>query len=65
MPLVDRATTNLWLYPTKGGAPRQVTDFGDRATLIARWISWAPDGQALVAAVGEPDVDVVLLEGLF
>jgi Tol biopolymer transport system component len=62
--LVDGATTNLWLYPTRGGPPQQVTDFGDRATLIARWVSWSPDGQYLFAAVAETDVDVVLLDGL-
>jgi len=51
-------------HPTSGGPPRQVTDFGDRAMLIARWVSWSPDGEYLFAAVAETDVDVVLLDGL-
>jgi Tol biopolymer transport system component len=64
IPLIDGATTNLWLYPTSGGPPRQATDFGDRSILIARWVSWSPDGGYLFAAVAETDVDVVLLDGI-
>jgi serine/threonine protein kinase len=64
LPLTDGGTTNLWLLPTHGGAARQVTDFGTRATLIVRWASWTPDGRHLVAAVAETDVDIVSLDGL-
>jgi serine/threonine protein kinase len=42
-------------------AGRRITD---RSTFMARWVSWSPDGQHLVAAVAETDVDVVLLDGL-
>jgi serine/threonine protein kinase/WD40 repeat protein len=64
LPLADGETCNLWLLPTAGGAPQQVTDYGDRATLMVRWISWSPDGRYLVAAVAETDVDVVIIDGL-
>ena len=63
-PLTDGETTNLWAFPTDGGAPWQITDFGDRAVMIARWTSWAPDGTSLFAAVAEADLDVVILDGL-
>ena len=43
---------------------RPVTEFGRRATLIARRLSWSPDGQSLYAAVADLDADVVLLDGL-
>jgi hypothetical protein len=43
---------------------RPITDFGDRRTFIARRVSWSSDGQSLLAAVGEGDADIVLLEGL-
>jgi serine/threonine protein kinase len=46
------------------GAMRAVTDFGDRATVIARRVSWSPDGQHLYAAVADTDADIVLLDGL-
>jgi hypothetical protein len=41
-----------------------VTDFGDRAPFIARRVSWAPYGKSILAAVGEGDADIVLLDGL-
>jgi len=41
-----------------------VTDFGDRATFIARRMSWSSDGRAILASVGEGDADIVLFEGL-
>ena len=47
-----------------GGAFRQVTDFGQRAVLIARQVSWSPDSRFIYGAVIEQDADVVLLEGL-
>jgi serine/threonine protein kinase/Tol biopolymer transport system component len=62
--LTDRGTTNIWALPTTGGEWRQLTDFGERATFIARRVSWSPDGRAVVAAVAEGDSDIVLLEGL-
>ena len=46
------------------GEWRQITDFGDRPTFIARRVSWSSDGRSIFAAVGEGDSDVVLLEGL-
>jgi serine/threonine protein kinase len=64
MPLTDDFTTNIWALSTRNGTWRQVTDFGDRATFIARRVSWSSDGQAIFAAVGEGDADIVLLEGL-
>ena len=64
MPLIDGATSNLWVVSSAGGALRAVTDFGDRATVIARRISWSPDGKYIYAAVADVDADVVLLDGL-
>ena len=61
--LTDRGTTNIWALPTAGGEWRQLTDFGERPTFIARRVSWSSDGSVL-AAVGEGDSDIVLLEGL-
>ena len=45
MPLIDGQTTNLWIQPTNGDTMYPVTDFGDRAVLIARRVAWAPDGR--------------------
>jgi Tol biopolymer transport system component len=64
MPLTDGFTTNIWALSTRTGAWRQVTDFGDRATFIARRVSWSSDGRSILAAVAEGDADVVLLNGL-
>jgi hypothetical protein len=41
-----------------------VIDFGDRATLIARQVAWAPDGASIYAAVADVNADIVLLDGL-
>jgi hypothetical protein len=41
-----------------------VTDFKDRATFIARRVSWSADGRSILAAVGEGDADIILLNGL-
>jgi len=49
---------------TADGAMTRVTDFGERPIFIARRVSWSLDGRSLLAAVGEGDADVVLLEGL-
>jgi Tol biopolymer transport system component len=64
MPLEDGATTNLWLQPTAGGPMKQVTDFGERAVVIARRAAWSPDSRFLYAAVADVDADVVMLDGL-
>jgi Tol biopolymer transport system component len=62
--LTDGPRTNIWALSTATGGWRQLTDFGDRATKIARRVSWSTDGQSVFAAVGDADADVVLLEGL-
>jgi WD40 repeat protein len=64
MPLTDGYTTNIWVLSTRTNTWRQVTDFGDRATFIARRVSWSPDGKSILAALGEGDADIVLLDGL-
>ena len=64
MPLVDGFTTNIWVVSTHDGRSYQVTNFGDRAVFIARRVSWSWDGKSILAAIGEGDADVVLLEGL-
>jgi hypothetical protein len=64
MPLTDGFTTDIWTLSTRNGAWRQVTDFGDRATFIARRVSWSSDGRAILASVAEGDADIVLFEGL-
>jgi Tol biopolymer transport system component len=62
--LTDAFTTNLWALSTTTGEWRQITDFGERATFIARRVSWSSDGRSILAAVAEGDSDIVLLEGL-
>jgi eukaryotic-like serine/threonine-protein kinase len=62
--LTDGFTTNIWALSTSTGEWRQITDFGDRPTFIARRVSWSSDGRFILAAVGEGDADIVLLEGL-
>jgi Tol biopolymer transport system component len=64
MPLKDAGTTNIWALPTDGGPAHQLTDFGDRPILIARQVSWSPDGKFIYAAVVETDADIVLLDGM-
>jgi Tol biopolymer transport system component len=64
MPLRDPNTTNIWAFSTDGGSARQLTDFGQRPTLIARQVSWSRDGRFVYAAVVETDADVVLLDGM-
>jgi Tol biopolymer transport system component len=63
-PLKDGTTTNIWTLPTGGGPMRQITDFGRRAILIARSVSWSADSRSVYAAVAEMDADIVLLENL-
>jgi Tol biopolymer transport system component len=62
-PLTDGVATNLWALPTSGGPLRQLTNFGQRPTYIARRVSWSTDGKAIFAAFGEGNADVVLLRG--
>jgi serine/threonine protein kinase/Tol biopolymer transport system component len=62
--LTDGFTTNLWALSTTTGEWRQISDFGDRATFIARRVSWSSDGRSILAGVAEGDSDIVLLEGL-
>jgi Tol biopolymer transport system component len=63
-PLKDGTTTNIWALPTDGGPMRQITDFGRRAILIARSVSWSADSRSVYAAVAEMDADIVLLEDI-
>jgi len=64
VPLTDNFTTNVWALSTETGHWRQVTDFGDRAIFIARRVSWSSEGKSILAAVGEGDTDIVLVDGL-
>jgi hypothetical protein len=41
-----------------------VSDFGDQPTIIARQVSWSPDGQHPYAAVSRCNGDIVMLDGL-
>jgi Tol biopolymer transport system component len=61
MPLTDGVTTNIWTLSTTSGEWRQVTDFGQRPIFIVRRVSWSADGRSIVAAVGEGDADIVLI----
>jgi len=62
--LTDGFTTNVWALSTTTGEWRQITDFGERPTFIARRVSWSSDGRSIFAAVAEGDSNIVLLEGL-
>jgi Tol biopolymer transport system component len=62
--LTDAFTTNIWALSTTTGEWRQITNFGERTTFIARRVSWSSDGGSILAAVSEGDSDIVLLEGL-
>jgi serine/threonine protein kinase len=64
LPLTDGFSTNIWALPTTGGPLRQLTDFGQRPSYIARRVSWSTDGKSIFAALGLGDADVVLLRGL-
>ena len=63
-PLIDGATSNLWLIDTQSGALHRATDFGDRVTLIARRVAWSRDSRFIYAAIADIDSDVVLLKNL-
>jgi len=62
MPLTDGLTTNVWALSTRTQGWRQVTDFEGRPTFIARRVSWSSDGRSIIAAVGEGNADIVLLD---
>jgi Tol biopolymer transport system component len=64
LPLADRATSNIWLIATADGVQRQITDFADLPTTIARQLAWSPDGRQLYAAVARNSADIVVLDGL-
>ena len=65
MPLTDGFTTNIWAISTEDGRlMKRVTDFGNRAIFITRRVSWSADGRSILAAIGEGDADIVLLDGL-
>jgi len=64
MPLSDGLTSNIWALSTEDGRWQQVTDFGDRAIFIVRRVSWSSDGRSILAAIGEGDADIMLLDGL-
>jgi len=64
LPLTDGVTTNVWAVSTTDGSLRPITDFGERATFIARRVCWSRDGRFVFAAVGEGDADVVGFRGL-
>jgi serine/threonine protein kinase/WD40 repeat protein len=62
--LADGATTNIWALSTKDGSWRQMTDFGDQPTIIARQVAWSPDGAYVFAAVSKNIGDIVMFDGL-
>ncbi len=62
--LTEGSTTNIWALSTATAEWRQITDFGQRPIFIARRVSWSSNGREILAAVGEGDADIVVLEGL-
>lgn len=63
-PLTDASTSNLWAIQAENGLMHPLTDFGTRAILIARRVSWSPDSKYIYAAVAEMDADIISLDGL-
>ena len=55
------APTNIWTVPVSGGAPSQLTRFGDRVIVD---FDWSPDGKRLVVARMLETNDIVVLKGL-
>jgi Tol biopolymer transport system component len=64
MPLIDGDTTNIFVLSTAGGPLRPITDFGDRAVLIARRVAWSPDARYVYAPIADTDSDIVVVDGL-
>lgn len=62
--LTDGFTTNVWALSTTTGEWRQITEFGESPTFIARRVSWSSDGRSILAAVAEGDSDIIQIEGL-
>jgi Tol biopolymer transport system component len=60
VPLMDGASSNIWVLPTSGGPMWALTDFGERPIMIARSVSWSADSRYVYAAVAEFEGDVVL-----
>jgi Tol biopolymer transport system component len=62
--LMNGVASNICVMPVEGGAFTPVTNLGDRPTIIARQVSWSPDGASIYAAVAEISADIILLDGL-
>jgi Tol biopolymer transport system component len=60
----DGPTSNIWAMSTADGSLRQITDFGNRAIVIGRRVSWSGDSKFIYAAPGSVEADVVLLTNL-
>jgi Tol biopolymer transport system component len=63
-PLLDGATSNLWLIDTESGTMRRVTDYGNRPTVIGRRVAWSRDSRSIYAAIAHTDSDIVLLRNV-
>jgi eukaryotic-like serine/threonine-protein kinase len=64
LPLNGPLGTNIFLLPSGGGKPKQVTDFGQLRTFIARRVSWSADDRFIYASLGVGDADIVSMKGL-
>jgi Tol biopolymer transport system component len=64
LPIANGATCNICVLSVEGGSFTPLTDFGERPTIIAREVSWAPDGGSIYAAVAKIQGDIVALDGL-
>jgi hypothetical protein len=65
LPLMDGQTGNVWIMSTDNGSMSKLTDFGDRAVMIARRVAWSPDDRFVFAVIGDMDADVLLIRGLW
>ena len=63
LPLDDSLGTNIYMASAADGKLRQVTDFGQKRTFIARRVDWSVEGKWVFAAVGEGDADIVEIAG--
>jgi Tol biopolymer transport system component len=64
LPLTDGQTSNIWVMSTDDGSMSKLTDFGDRAVMMARRVAWSPDDRFVFAAVGDMDGDIMLIRPL-